>query len=91
MDVNKQTTTQLKNLSKTISLVIQLDKDDDITSGGFVLGPKSSDGYACRWICQLYFFLTLNLLSLQIFSGGQWSRSSSDYPVGHTWWGGNQK
>lgn len=53
MDINKQTTTQLKNLSKTISLVIQLDKDDDITSGGFVLGPKSSDGYACRWICQL--------------------------------------
>ena len=51
--------------------MIQLDKDDDITSGGLVLGPKSSDGYACRWICQLYFFLTLNLLSPQIFSGGQ--------------------
>ena len=51
MGINKQTTTQLKKLSKTISFVIQLDRDDDLTYGGLVLGPKSSDGYDCRWIC----------------------------------------
>ena len=73
MGINKQTTTQLKKLSKTISFVIQLDRDDDLTYGGLVLGPKSSDGYDCRWICQLHFFVTLNSLSPQIFSGGQWS------------------
>lgn len=51
MGINKQTTTQLKKLSKTISFVIQLDRDDDLTYGGLVLEPKSSDGYDCRWIC----------------------------------------
>ena len=72
MGINKQTTTQLKKLSKTISFVIQLDRDDDVISGGLVLGgPKSSDGYDCIWICQLHFILTLNLLGPQIFSGGQ--------------------